>query len=319
MLQTLSSIFAAVAITGLICVAGRAQDSCDDEGLSLIFQDRPVEEEFFVTEELFANEVDRLVVPTPVGEVGEVTVSVGLVSQVPETPGAEGWTIVCRMAGDLMIDWRKCTTDGTAAADRGADPPGLGDLPFAGARGFNDWVQVSVLLSGPGAFSRMALPTVGTATIWAIQVKTSTPMPAHPVTGKLEWPDMEVGYPSPTNNYTTMYDPDEIFRIVRICDRGDLEITFVPILFKRGDANGDERVDISDAITLLKFLFINGGEPPCLDAADAEDNGFLNITDVLVILNDFFRDGTGIPDPGPFSCGTDPTPDQLDCEVGCSL
>ena len=83
--------------------------------------------------------------------------------------------------------------------------------------------------------------------------------------------------------------------------------------FLRGDANASGRVDISDAIRIFMTLF-QGAEPfPCGDAADATDDGKTNISDGLRILMDFFIPDTAIPTPGPFSCGPDPTADDLSC------
>ena len=87
----------------------------------------------------------------------------------------------------------------------------------------------------------------------------------------------------------------------------------VPPGFVRGDANSDGKVDISDAIRGFMFLFLGASAPLCLDTFDANDDGGIDITDGIHILNDFFREGTGIPAPGPFECGMDPTPDRLSC------
>jgi hypothetical protein len=86
-----------------------------------------------------------------------------------------------------------------------------------------------------------------------------------------------------------------------------------PAAFRRGDSNADGRVDISDAIRTFMYLFLGAAAPQCLDAADANDDGRLGLTDGIVILLDFFRPGTGIPAPGPFACGGDPSPDALGC------
>ena len=82
--------------------------------------------------------------------------------------------------------------------------------------------------------------------------------------------------------------------------------------FLRGDWNGDRVPGITDAIGLLDHLF-RGGEPSaCLDAGDADDSGALELTDAVRVLLHLFLGGE--PPPAPFSsCGTDPTPDPLDC------
>jgi hypothetical protein len=85
--------------------------------------------------------------------------------------------------------------------------------------------------------------------------------------------------------------------------------------FRRGDVNGSARVDISDPIRLFMSLFLGAETPACLDGADADDDGIVNITDGIFLLQDLFRGdlGTVIPSPGPFECSPDPTGDDLDC------
>jgi hypothetical protein len=78
-----------------------------------------------------------------------------------------------------------------------------------------------------------------------------------------------------------------------------------PDEFIRGDANRDLRLDISDAMTTLFYLF-GGRQLLCLDAADADDNEFVNITDVIYTLNWLFRAGSAPPAPFPAS-GPDTT------------
>jgi len=90
---------------------------------------------------------------------------------------------------------------------------------------------------------------------------------------------------------------------------GDLAATD----FIRGDANASGRVDISDVIAALEFLFLGGAEPPCIDAADSDDSGVLDISDGVNIVSVLFLGTGGIPAPGPTACGPDPTDDPLDC------
>ncbi len=83
--------------------------------------------------------------------------------------------------------------------------------------------------------------------------------------------------------------------------------------FIRGDANGSGTVDISDAVAILRFLFLDRGVVSCLDAADADDNGLLDITDAINILVHLFIDARlVIPPPYP-SPGVDRSPDDLRC------
>ncbi len=83
--------------------------------------------------------------------------------------------------------------------------------------------------------------------------------------------------------------------------------------FRRGDTNADGRVNLSDAVATLNFLFVAGAAPPCGDAADADDTGELNLTDGVYSLNFLFLAGPSPPAPGPESCGADETDDAIEC------
>ncbi|MEM7166796.1 MAG: hypothetical protein AAF581_15130 [Planctomycetota bacterium] len=82
--------------------------------------------------------------------------------------------------------------------------------------------------------------------------------------------------------------------------------------FVRGDASGDNNIDIGDAVFILTFLFNNGTTPPCLDAADVGDDGSVNIGDAIYLLTFLFSSGPQPPLPYP-APGGDPTPDPLNC------
>ncbi|MBI4603058.1 MAG: hypothetical protein HY721_13960 [Planctomycetes bacterium] len=81
--------------------------------------------------------------------------------------------------------------------------------------------------------------------------------------------------------------------------------------FRRGDEDGNGKVDISDAVYGLNWLFTGGSQPACLDAADADDNGHVELTDAIRVLGYLFLGSAEPPAPGPKVCGEDPTPDDL--------
>ncbi len=83
--------------------------------------------------------------------------------------------------------------------------------------------------------------------------------------------------------------------------------------FRRGDANVDAVLDLSDGVMILGFLFLGGKEPTCRDAADSNDTGGLDLSDPIYIFTFLFGGGPPPPAPGPDRCGPDPTPDRLDC------
>lgn len=91
-------------------------------------------------------------------------------------------------------------------------------------------------------------------------------------------------------------------------------------LFQRGDCNSDNKVNISDPISVImatvlvdEFDFV----PSCEDACDGNDDGVLDLGDAVYLLRWLFRGGLIPPPPGPFVFGIDPTEDQLDCSMPC--
>jgi hypothetical protein len=88
--------------------------------------------------------------------------------------------------------------------------------------------------------------------------------------------------------------------------------------FRRGDADGNGAIQISDPIRTLSYLFLAGEPPPCSDAADSDDSGDLDITDAIYILSFQFLGGPAPKSPFP-GCGIDEWMDALDCKayLGC--
>jgi hypothetical protein len=87
--------------------------------------------------------------------------------------------------------------------------------------------------------------------------------------------------------------------------------------FVRGDANGDGRIDISDGIATLQYLFVGGdlGEENCQDAADFDDSGDLQVTDAIRSFDFLFQGGPPPDQPFPLPM-VDATYDALTCGDG---
>lgn len=85
-------------------------------------------------------------------------------------------------------------------------------------------------------------------------------------------------------------------------------------VFRRGDVNQDELVNLSDGIGILNYLFRQGSAPGCVNGADVDDSGQVNLTDGIYLLNHLFLGGA--PPVEPLAqCGIDITPDdRLGCE-----
>lgn len=84
--------------------------------------------------------------------------------------------------------------------------------------------------------------------------------------------------------------------------------------FRRSDANADGKVDLSDAINILGYLFDkeDGNVPPCLETADVNDSGEINLADPIYLLAYLFIEGSD-PMPPFHACGLDETEDALTC------
>lgn len=90
------------------------------------------------------------------------------------------------------------------------------------------------------------------------------------------------------------------------------------VAFIRGDVDGDRTILLTDAVGILRYLFLgNPDRLRCLDAADVDDDGQVIISDAIHLLNALFLGSA--PPAAPFPvCGPDPTDDGLACESSAS-
>lgn len=120
-----------------------------------------------------------------------------------------------------------------------------------------------------------------------------------------------VGDPVLNNNYTVQLD-----RLVSkhpLLINGAVTVKELP-LFIRGDFNNSGRLDLADAIGVLKYLFAQADKPECKDSADANDDGNISISDAITVLRYLFVNGPPPKAPFPLA-GIDPTQDDLDCDI----
>lgn len=114
---------------------------------------------------------------------------------------------------------------------------------------------------------------------------------------------------SPDQDYSGTLEPESLYQAqldIRMAAGGWPE-------FKRGDANADSKINLTDSVYLINYLFASGEMPPCFDAADFDDNGVLNITDAIYLLNYLYLGDKPAP-LEPFNqCGVDPTMDNIGC------
>jgi hypothetical protein len=84
--------------------------------------------------------------------------------------------------------------------------------------------------------------------------------------------------------------------------------------FVRGDANGDGRVDLSDAVSTLGWLFLGASTPGCVAATDTNSDEAVDISDPIWILTHLFLGGPAPAAPFP-DCGSGSDADQSRCET----
>ncbi len=87
----------------------------------------------------------------------------------------------------------------------------------------------------------------------------------------------------------------------------------VPGTFIRGDVNSDRSRNITDVINLLTHLFLGGFQPACLDASDTDDSGELDLSDAITLLRRLYLGSRQLPPPTPNAPWFDPTDDDLPC------
>jgi hypothetical protein len=83
-------------------------------------------------------------------------------------------------------------------------------------------------------------------------------------------------------------------------------------LFRRGDVTDDGKIDLTDAVAVLLWLFLSGEPPSCLDAADSNHDGRHDLTAAVALLQYLFLGGQAPPAPGPTTCGP-----ALEPSLGC--
>lgn len=84
--------------------------------------------------------------------------------------------------------------------------------------------------------------------------------------------------------------------------------------FVRGDCDADGRIEISDGLFSLMYLFVAGSPiPRCLEACDANSDTGHNLADAVFTLNFLFRAGD-VPSPPYPDCAADP---EVATTLGC--
>ena len=243
-----------------------------------------------------AVEGEYRIVMTPLGQVRE------------SGDGAQGWILSIAEKGCTIVE---ATTRGTAAASRGDTPPGLRDGGFEKTELASDGpvfgAVSAVLLS---AILPVTLPATEPSVICRLQVHATAPAEALDELAGLTFLDGLKGVGQPVFNFVTWRGGAQRPALTAF----GIRVGHGANAHRRGDANSDGVVDVSDSVFLLAYLFLGGKSPTCADAADSDDSGTLSLTDAVFVTSFLFLGSGPPPAPGPSSCGADPTPDLLSCD-----
>jgi hypothetical protein len=294
---------------------------CCDSALSVgfsgaVIMDGPIFDGIAgVGEGCFA-EGGEIIAEAPLGAVNSTTVHVNIVSNLPER-NVQGWSFGVAVDGSAVVN--SITTAGTAGdliPSGYRDPEGslgrssvIDPAKNSGQKG----VVASLALTTVGN-PDAALPTPSTETVLKINLSAAEPQGEADQTATLRFQEGLVGTAGPVPFVVAVWG-----QTAPACnvDRAGVTVIFRKSLdapFRRGDANKDGGVNMSDAIWILNALFSGGPQTECNDAADVNDSGAADISDPVYLSNFlFFGTASAPPSPGHTACGPDPTEDALDC------
>jgi len=105
-------------------------------------------------------------------------------------------------------------------------------------------------------------------------------------------------------------------RELRVNERHEIEYgRTATTAFLRGEVNQDGRLDLTDSIVILRWLFSGQEDPLCIAASDTNADAATDLTDAVYILAYLFQHGPAPRDPFP-----DCAPSELESDgmIGCS-
>ncbi len=94
------------------------------------------------------------------------------------------------------------------------------------------------------------------------------------------WGIMAISRPNPDNGGPDIMTPRQVYYA--------LQEKFTPLC---GDANGDGRVNIGDAVYLINHVFKGGPAPEPLEVGDVNGDGTVDVGDAVYLINHVFKGG----------------------------
>ncbi len=200
--------------------------------------------------------------------------------------GVEGWSIIIESTGYAVLD--AIGTEGTAA-----DP----------ARGFFNGGFNKTSLAGCFAGSRCE---ASSAVILCFGCPNVLPLDTTETLLRVDIGFDLTGEPNGSIRLTDGFRDAQPVRTVYsvagesidLCNNPDVALDVVlHSLYRRGDSNGDDRIDIADAIWIVAELLLDGPASSCPPATDINGDAGVDLADVTYLLNFNFLGGPPPPEP----------------------
>jgi hypothetical protein len=215
--------------------------------------------------------------------------------------GSEGAIVSATYAGTIAA---QAETGGFASVEL-IDPA----LPENAALGVNSGAVEAIVLS----FKKpVTLPTTGVESGLELEVQAAGPQTDADQVVTLKFVGGLKGSGEPVPNSMTVGGETQ-----KACNTLDADVKVVfsktdIVLFVRGNANNDAKVDIADAIYIINALFRQGPPFSCLDAADMNGDSATDASDAVYLIQYLFSAGPAPSAPFP-GCG--PAANALTCST----
>lgn len=222
-------------------------------------------------------------------------------------PGGEAWSIsVQHDPAVLALEW--AGTDDTDA-DRLADPEEriLRTRIISGGEA-SGFISAAIL----STTTLKTLPPVGDFSIARARYRLVAPhdTPGARLSTVVRFKDGLKEVSLPVENIITVSGQSE-----RACWKWPLQIEVDVVkggkVFRRGDASNDSRINLTDVISQVRWIFAGESAPVCPAAFDANGDLAVDTTDIVFLLNFLFWAGEPLPPP---RCTPDP---RLDDPLAC--
>jgi hypothetical protein len=83
--------------------------------------------------------------------------------------------------------------------------------------------------------------------------------------------------------------------------------------FDCGDVNNDGAINIFDATFIIRYLYLNGAQPPEMHLADVNNSGEVNIFDITDLISFMYLDGDELECPPPLDPPSGSLVNIIDC------